>query len=360
MEQNFDNVETTEETTEEIVDTDLVEASPPRNSKKLIEIASIVFVVALIALAVGYFFSRSNDTVVTIGIAPWVLNQQFKNNIEGFKEGLAKNGYGADQVNYIQRNSDANSSTHRKIIQGFIDSDVDLIYSLTTSGTLIAKDLTADSQIPVVFSIVTYPVEAGIIESLESSGNNLVGTRNFFSPARQYEVFEKIFPGTKTLAFVHRQGEPNSIIQYDGYLELLSSKGISIVDIAATNLDHIKIQLESSKGVIDSLFSACDTLIQSGGEEIVIAFAKENGIPSFTCNKDGVLKGALIGNAADFKNIGTISGEKAAQVLNGTEPTLLQTESPREDFIYINATTASNLNLNIPFELNRVAKDIVR
>ena len=121
----------------------------------------------------------------------------------------------------------------------------------------------------------------------------------------------------------------------------------------------MRSQLESIKNSIDSLFSACDTLIQSGGEEIVIEFAKENNKPSFTCNKDGVLKGALVGNVADFKTIGKISGEKAAKILDGSEPYWLLTESPREDYIVINTKTANDLGLDIPIDLTNSAKEFM-
>ena len=94
----------------------------------------------------------------------------------------------------------------REIVQSFIDAEVDLIFSITTPGTLIAKEMT--SEIPIVFSVNTFPVESGVIDSLESSSNNLVGTRNYISVERQYSAFERIYPNTETLAFIHHKDEP--------------------------------------------------------------------------------------------------------------------------------------------------------
>ena len=81
-------------------------------------------------------------------------------------------------------------SKHQEIIQRFIDEKVDLIFTQTTSGTLIAKEMTQD--IPIVFSVVTYPVEAGIIDDLSNSKNNLVGTRNYISIQTQFDFFTEI------------------------------------------------------------------------------------------------------------------------------------------------------------------------
>ena len=88
-------------------------------------------------------------------------------------------------------------------------------------------------EIPIVFSIVTYPVESGVIASLESSGNNLVGTRNYVPASRQYRHFSKIVPDMKKIAFVRHLGEPNSAFQKEEFSVFLEAKGISLVDVEA-------------------------------------------------------------------------------------------------------------------------------
>jgi len=302
--------------------------------------------------------TETEEKVLTIGIARWVSNPGYDRNIQGFKDGLAEKGYVEGQnVNYIIENPETDKSKQRKIIQSFIDKDVDLIYSLTTPGILIAKEMVQDK--PIVFSIVTYPVEAEVITALESSGNNLVGTRNFISVARQYNQFEKIYPNTKKLAVVHRKGEPNSVIQYNKFKTLLNEKGIDVIDIAAVDLADVRSQLTNRMDEIDSMFSTCDTLIQGGGEEIVIEFSKKYKKPSFTCNKDGVNKGALMGNVADFYSIGKLSGNKAGLILQGAKPSSLLTESPVEDYLMINTKTASEIGIDIPQYVLDDAEEIV-
>jgi len=214
----------------------------------------------IVALLVGIFGcapdkTESKEAIVTIGIAQWILNPEYDRNIEGFKEGLAERGYvEGKNVEFIIENPEADKAKQREIIQSFIDKKVDLIYSLTTPGTLIAKEMVQDK--PIVFSIVTFPVESGVVDLLESSGNNLVGTRNYIPVARQYSQFEKIYPNTRKLAFVHRKNEPNSVIQYNEMKELLSKKGIEVVAIAAVNLDDMRYQLNNIISDIDSMYSA--------------------------------------------------------------------------------------------------------
>ncbi len=179
---------------------------------------SIITIIAIIAVALIGFWrfpptqTTADETkVFTIGIARWGSNPEFTRNVEGFKAGLAEKGYvEGENIRFIIKSPETDLKVQRQIIQSFIDEKVDLIFSITTPSTLVAKEMT--SEIPIVFSVCTFPVESDLIESLESSGNNLVGTRNYIAVERQYNQFEKIYPHTKTLAFVHRKNEINSAL----------------------------------------------------------------------------------------------------------------------------------------------------
>ena len=329
-------------------------------NKKIILVVSSILVIGILIFAGWYFLFpfEEEDEVKTIGIAGWNSDLTYSGSVAGFKEGLAENGYvEGENVRFIIKNAESDLEIQRQIIESFVEAEVDIIYSLTTPGTLIAKNVT--SKIPIVFSIVTYPVEAGVIDSLESSGNNLVGTRNFVSVKRQYSAFEKIYSNTKTLAFVHRKGEPNSVAQHLEMKALLEKKRINVIDIAAIDLADMRAQLESNIDAVDSLFSACDTLINVGGEEIVIEISKKHKKPNFGCLKGSVLKGALMGNIADFYVIGKISGRQAALIFNGANPSSLLTESPEEDYIIVNTKTAAEIGLEIPQYVLDDAQEIV-
>lgn len=323
----------------------------------------ITVIIIVIFAAIGFYFWQSGpeateEKLITIGIAGWNSDLTYGGNVEGFEDGLRENGYvEGKNIRFIIENAESDLNVQREIIESFIEAEVDLIYSLTTPGTLVAKDVT--SNVPIVFSIVTYPVESGVIEALESSGNNLVGTRNYIPIRRQYNQFEKIYPNTKTLAFVHRKDEPNSVVQYNDMLSLLGPKGIRVIDIAAQDLNDMRAQLESNVNAIDSLFLACDTLINVGGEEIVIEMSKKYKKPTLACLKGSVLKGALIGNIADFYTIGKISGRQAALILGGAKPSSLLTESPAEDYLILNTKTAREIEINIPQYVLDDAEEIV-
>ena len=327
----------------------------------------LVFGILMAVLLVGIVFisvkiptqTKTEEKILTIGVARWNSESNYGDNLDGFKDGLAEQGFvEGKNVKFITKNSESDLKTQRQIIESFVEAKVDLIFSQTTPGTLVAKKVT--QTIPIVFSIVTNPVESGVIEALESSGNNLVGTRNFIPVQRQYNQFERVYPSTKTLAFVHRKDEPNSVSQYNQMKEFLAPKGIEVVDIAAVDLNDMRTQLEDSIENVDSLFLACDTLINVGGEEVVIEISKKHKKPNFAGLKGSVVKGALMGNIADFYIIGKISGRQAALILGGANPSSLLTESPGEDYLVINTKTAAEIGITIPQYVLDDAEEIIK
>lgn len=238
-----------------------------------------------------------------------------------------------------------------------MEKNVDLIYSLTTPGTTILKDRITNR--PIIFSIVTYPVESGLIDSLDNSGNNLTGTRNWIPVRDQLNIFLKIVPNIKQIGFVHREGESNSNIQLSEMRKATEPLGIEVVDIAAKDKNRLEQILSSYKG-IDSVYSACDTLVQGEAEDIIISFAKSNKIPSFSCNISGPEKGDLLGVAADFYSIGKQSGEKAALILEGIPPTVISIDTVSRSSILINMDTANFLGISVPQHVIAGAARIIR
>ena len=298
---------------------------------------------------------QAQEDPVKIGIARWVESDSFSDNIEGFKETLSMYGFieGAN-VEYYEKSANANKEKQREIIQEFIDTEVDLIYSLTTPGTLIAKEMT--QEIPIVFSIVTFPVNANIIDSFESSRNNLVGTSNFVSVEKQVDLIFDISKAKK-IGFLHRYGEPNSEIQYEQMRDYAELKGIEVIKIDPPTLDDVSDYINLKISEVDVLYNACDTLVQSGAEEISIQMSLENNKPAFSCNKDGIKKGALAGNVADFKVLGKFAGNKAVMVLHGGNPSDILSEKQRGDHIFVNTNSAKLLDIEFPRHLENIVME---
>lgn len=310
--------------------------------KKFLLLLISVFIVWSILYI--FVFTTNNDQFV-IGISQWNDNPDIVRIIQGFKNALAKKGFiEGKNITYIVKNPEGKIENQIAIIQYFLDKKVNLIFAATTPGALVAKSMT--DSIPIVFADVLYPVQAGLVESLKSSGNNLVGLRNYLSPPEQFNMFEKLYPNLKKVGFVHRKGDPDSELLFQEFQAMLRKRNIDLIDVAAVDIPDLQQKIGATH--YDALYIACDSLMQNKGLDVVTQYSVQQKIPIFACNKDAVLHGALISYSADMYTLGELSGDKAALILRGAEPAWLDTDSPTYGYLILNKDTAETLGVKIP------------
>lgn len=318
--------------------------------------------VGLLFLFVGsfFFFSEKNqEEMLAIGILRWTESASIEANVQGFKDGLAGSGFheGA-QVRFIEPPASSGSKeTHEMNIDDLLDADVDLIYSLTTPGTLTVKEKIED--LPVVFSVVTYPVESGVVETLQRSGNNFTGTRLWVPMEDQYTFFSQVLPEVKKVGFLRRTGESNSTVQLGEFKKVTEKRGVEVVDISVEEGFSFEDTFGKLRGEIDAVYLSCDTLVQSGAllDELLPYLLVER-LPSFSCSELAIKQGSLLGIVADFYDIGTLSGQKAGLVLQGIPPKIIPTVSAPKPTIVVNKKTAELLDINFSQEVLSAAERV--
>lgn len=300
---------------------------------------SYLVAIALFAISCP---SLSSSTY-TIGLATWT---GYPENVQGFKDGLQAHGIDLNKVTFISGAASTEREQQVQAAQQMIEHKVDLVYSLTTPGTLIVKQ-TLPNSIPIVFSIVTYPADSGLIDSFEYSGNNLVGTSNYISLNHYIKIVDSLLPSTKTAAIFHRLGEPNSKIQASNLTRLLKRKGIQVVDIEVATIEQLEQQAQLASSKVDLFITTTDTLLQNGGEEALISVANSHRIPILSSNKKGIEQGATFGPVADFYKLGQQAGKLAAQILTkGKEPRHLESSLQETPTFLINKSSFEHLNLD--------------
>jgi len=125
----------------------------------------IRFSIVLLLAAICQLFvapaTAEEGKLYKIGISVWT---GYPRSVEGFKAAMAEGGFiEGKNISYLYAKSGLDKEKQRQIAEDFKAQRVDLVYSLTTPGTTIIKQI-LPPDIPIVFSIVTYPADAGLIE----------------------------------------------------------------------------------------------------------------------------------------------------------------------------------------------------
>ena len=319
----------------------------------------IFIIVILVFIVVKINHSDNNwykfNKKPTIGIVMWDNTSSYQDAIKGFIDGLVESGFKENtDVYLIIENALSSIKNEEYIINKFIKQKVDLIYTMTTSGTKHAKKMT--SKIPIVFSMLSYPIETGLIKTIENSNNNLVGIRNYIPVHKQYYPFIQIFGEINNIGFVKQENDHDSEIQLNNFKILISNQTTNIIDFSSKNIDSLKKILNDKGNRVDAFFAACDPFMQTTGTKQLINYAKSKDKPVFTCDYEGINNGALMGNVIRPNDIGKLSGVNSALILNGAKPSWIKTQTPKNNKIILNKKTADELKITIN-EANKIIID---
>ncbi|MFP4021291.1 MAG: ABC transporter substrate-binding protein [Halanaerobium sp.] len=280
-----------------------------------------------------------------IGISQFVEHPALDAAREGFIEGLAEEGFSEDEVEFNTQNAQADFSTAQSISQQFKDNDLDLILAIATPNAQAAANVISDT--PVLFTAVTDPEEAGIVESMEAPGGNLTGTTDMNPVAEQVKLIKEFLPEISDLGVLYNPGEVNSVVQVDLAKETAEEMGIELHEGTVSNSSEVSLATSSLIGDVDAIYVPTDNIIVSALPS-VLNITNENNIPVFASENGQVKQGAIATLGIDYKLLGIQTGKMAARVLNGENPAEMAVESSDELKLYLNTKAAENLDLEIP------------
>ncbi len=292
---------------------------------------------------------QSGAVTYKVGICNYVddasLNQ-IVSNIEMRLTELGKEHNVVFDIDYDNCNADSTVLT--QIIADFIVDDVDLMIGVATPVAVQMQADTADNQIPVVFSAVSDPVSAGLVDSLEVPGANLTGTSDYLDTTAIMDLIFAAHPDADKIGLLYDQGQDSSTTPIAAAKGYLNAKGISYVECTGTTVDEVMLAAESlvSNGV-DAIFTPTDNTIMTAELSIYETLA-EAGIPHYTGADSFALNGAFLGYGVDYANLGVETAEMVADILiNGADPAATPVRTFDNGTATINTETCEALGLDI-------------
>jgi len=304
---------------------------------------SILFILTLILVVITTLTVGAQE--YRIGISQFVEHPALDSARKGFIEGLAEEGFTEDNVEFIEQNAQADFSTAQSIAQQFKSNNLDLILTIATPNAQAAANVIKNT--PVLFTAVTDPVEAGIVNSMENPGGNLTGTTDMNPVAQQIELIKEFIPELTDLGVLYNPGEVNSVVQVDILKETTKAMGIKLHEATVSNSSEVSLAASSLIGDVDAIYVPTDNIIVSALPS-VLNITNENKIPVFASENGQVRQGAIATLGIDYKLLGIQTGKMAAKVLNGSATAEMPVESSDELKLYLNKKAAENLELEIP------------
>lgn len=266
---------------------------------------------------------------------------------KGFKQGLQEMGY---ELKATEFNATQDKGKLDQYLSSLDTSQYDFVYTFgTTVSTRTARKVTAT---PIFFGIVTNPVKAGLVQSWDSSGNNVTGVSHAI-PYEDQIGFISTLGAYQKIGMVYNPSEKNSQIALQELSKLLNGSGVEFVaepvDSEAAIETAVSRLIQKKP---DLVYLPSDSFIQSHGKTI-IAKLNQGSIPTYAALPKYIKAGAMIGIVSSYHKVGIELASSADRVLKGAAPADVPSKTLPLDSqkIRVNAKTAEQIGAEIPYEI---------
>jgi putative ABC transport system substrate-binding protein len=273
----------------------------------------------------------------------------------GIIDALADGGFVKNETADIRvESAQANSALASQISNKFVTQRCDVVVCVGTISAQSMVKYTAAGKAKMVFSSVTDPVGAGLVESLTRTDKNITGVSNFVKLEPQLDMMKKIQPNLRKLGIVYNAGEANSISIIKKLGAIAEQFNVIVVKQAVTKTSDITQALAKIVPNVDAVFISNDNTALSCLSSI-IAVCNGANIPVYVSDTDAVYLGALAALGPNQYSIGRQTGVIVAKILNGESVANLPVEFPGETELFINLDAAKSLNISIPRDIISMA-----
>ena len=288
----------------------------------------------------------------SIGITQIVSHPSLDAARDGFKEGLAEAGI---EATFDEQNAQNDQATATSIATRFAGADLDLVLAIATpSAQAVAASIT---DVPVLFTAVTDPVSADLVDSLDTPGANLTGTTDMNPVAEQLALVKRVAPDAQSVGIIYSSGEVNSEIQVELAREAAEQEGLEVVETTVTTTAEV---LQAAQTLdVDAIYVPTDNTVVSGLDS-VLQTAEERQIPVIAGETDSVENGALVTYGLDYYELGVQTAQMAAAILTeGADPAAMAVEEQQTPRLVVNPAAAERMGITLPQDLLDEADEVV-
>ena len=314
--------------------------------RKLLAPLLVVGILLTSLISLHQLKADKKKDVFRIGISQFITHQSLDATREGFVDELAKQGYvEGKNIEIDLQNAQGEQRNLKNISQQLAESS-DVILAIATPSAQSLANTTQTT--PVIFSAVTDPVSAKLVESREHPGGNVTGTSDQSSDAisTQINLIKKVLPKAKTIGILYTQSEPNSVVQKDEAKRFLEEKGFSVVEKTILDSNNVKAAAESLMAEVDMVFVPTDNIISSTMETVKQVSIKHK-VPVFGGSTEMVAVGGLYNYGTNYEELGRQTARMLIRVLKGEKPENIAVELPEKLELHTNQEMADALGIDI-------------
>jgi putative ABC transport system substrate-binding protein len=317
----------------------------------------VVSIILIVLLLVGWFsthIARGAEPARPIRIGALTSSWGPTPQVAGLRDRLLELGYRENDdfvigVRFTQGNLAALPTAARELVQ----HGADLI--------LAAEEQQATSQVPIVFTSVSNPVELGLVKSFARPGGNITGVSDLapdLNPKR-LELFLATVPALRRVLLPYDATTTLTAEEVKVSRQAARRLGIELIERAIRSQAEAQTVLaQIRKDHVDGiLVLRCCSLNIPG---YVLETTARQKIPAKFESAFWVEQGALVSYGPDYYASGKQAARLVDKIIKGATPGEIPVEVNTKIEFVINLETAKGLGLTIPPEVLYRADKIIR
>jgi len=325
-------------------------------NRKHIAAAMAVLAFAVSALA-GVPQASAKDKVlkITAIVEHPALDAVRKGTLDVLAENGLKEGAG---LSVEFQSAQGDMGTAGQIARKFVGDAPDVILAIATPSAQTVVSA-ARGNVPIVFSAVTDPVSAKLVDNPMMPGGNVTGVSDMSPIGKHLDLIGEITPNAKRIGVPFNPGEANAVVLLNLLKQEAPSRGMTIVEAPAPDTNSVLAAARSLVGKVDVIYTPTDNTVVSALEGI-IKVGMDSKIPVYAGDTDSVPRGAIAALGFDYYDVGRQTGQMVLRVLNGEKPGSMAVQGIDKTNLHLNPGTAAKMGVTFSAAVLKRADKIVK
>lgn len=302
--------------------------------------------------------SSSLNQNKTIGILQFT--ERLDAAVEGFKAGMTEEGYIEGQnITYLYRNAERDIDLLDSYTREMVNDGAELILAITTPAAVAAMEATRETDIPILFVMVSDPQSAGLVDSLTEPGGRITGVIDggVQVAAKRLEILAQADPNIKRVLVVH--SNTAALMQaIDDLRAVAPELGIELVLISVTSTEEAGAAYASIEpGEVDAVFVPSDSIV-ARADAALLQLVQRDCIPAI--RGGGTDQASVLGYGPNITALGEQVAHMTAKVLSGILPANQPVETPCCFNLTVFLANAQKIGYEFNDEILQRADEIIR
>jgi putative ABC transport system substrate-binding protein len=252
-----------------------------------------------------------------------------------------------------------NAERIRAGAQQLVSTGPDIIFVWANPALAALRDLTR--TIPIVFAQVSDPLGSGLVANLARPVGNITGFQNFEPEigGKWLQLLAEIAPDVTHVAYLYNQNIAANV----GFLksaELAStSLRMRLVPIAERGATNIEAAVAAFAREPNGGLIVAPNPTNTINREMIIGLAARLHLPAIYPFRLDAVAGGLVSYGFDVIEQQRGAAVYVNRILRGARPEELPVQLPTKYQLLINLKTARTLGLNVSFQLQQRADEVI-